>query len=57
MEGGAGPGRQLGPHEPSPEDWRDWTGLPADVLAKVAEALVAQTEAAWAARLQGAGRE
>ena len=30
--------------------WRDWAGgVPADVLVKVAEALVAQTEAGWAA--------
>merc|ERR1712091_145924 len=37
----------------APEDWRDWgdrlgEGLPIDVLAKVAEKLVAQTEAGWA---------
>ena len=34
----------------APEDWRDWAGgLPADVLAKVAGKVVAQTEAGWAA--------
>ena len=30
-------------------NWRDWAGLPEDLLVKVAGALVAQTEAAWAA--------
>ena len=44
----------------APEDWRDWggrlgAGLPAEVLAKVAETLVAQNEAAWAARLKRRG--
>ena len=42
----------------APEDWRDWggrlgAGLPAEVLAKVAETLVAQTEAGWAAWCKG----
>ena len=33
--------------------WRDWAGgLPAEVLAKVAEAVVAQNEAGWAAHLK-----
>ena len=42
--GGAGPG--------DPE-WRDWAGgLPAEVLERVAETLVAQTEAGWAAQLK-----
>ena len=37
----------------APEDGRDWAGgLPADVLAKVAETLVAQDEAGYAARLR-----
>ena len=44
----------------APEDWRDWggrlgAGLPAEVLAKVAETLVAQNEAAWAAWLKRRG--
>ena len=38
----------------APEDWRDWggrlgIGLPAEVLQKVAEKVVAQNEAGWAA--------
>ena len=33
-------------------NWRDWAGLPEDLLEKVAGALVAQTEAGWAARLK-----
>ena len=36
----------------APEEWRDWAGLPEDVLAKVAGAFVAQTEAGWAAYLK-----
>ena len=32
--------------------WRDWAGLPEELLVKVAETLVAQTEAGWAARLK-----
>ena len=40
----------------SPEAWRDWAGgVPADVLAKVAETFVAQTEARWAAELKKTG--
>ena len=40
----------------APEEWRDWAGgVPADVLAMVAEALVAQTEAGWAAFLEKDG--
>ena len=36
--------------------WRDWAGgLPAEVLAKIAEKVVAQTEAGWAAQLKGWG--
>ena len=36
--------------------WRDWAGgLPAEVLAKVAEAVVAQNEAGWAAHLKVLG--
>ena len=34
------------------EEWRDWAGLPEDLLVKVAGKLVAQTEAGWAARLK-----
>ena len=34
-------------------EWRDWAGgLPKEVLEKIAETLVAQTEAGWAARLK-----
>ena len=48
---------EAGGGEPENEEWRDWAGgVPADVLAKVAEALVAQTEADWAARLEAQGR-
>ena len=36
----------------NPEELRNWAGLPEDLLEKVAGALVAQTEAAWAARLK-----
>ena len=35
-----------------PEGWRDWAGLPEDLLGKVAATLIAQTEAGWAARLK-----
>ena len=38
-----------------PEAWRDWRGLPEDVLVKVAEIFVAQTEAKWAAQLKADG--
>ena len=46
----------------APEDWRDWgdrlgEGLPIDVLAKVAEKLVAQTEAGWAGQLKREGNK
>ena len=37
---------------PSPRAGSDWAGLPEELLAKVAEALVAQHEAGWAAQLQ-----
>ena len=38
------------------EDWRDWAkGLPVEVLAKVAEKHIAQTEAGEAARLKQRG--
>ena len=40
--GGAGPGG-AGP---------DWAGLPEDLLVKVAEKHIAQTEAGWAAHLK-----
>ena len=36
----------------SPEELRNWAGLPEDLLVRVAGALVAQTEAAWAAWLK-----
>ena len=37
----------------APEEWRDWAGgLPALALGKVAEKVVAQTEAGWAAQLK-----
>merc|ERR1711938_212460 len=36
----------------APEEWRDWAGLPQDLLVKVAGTLVAQTEAGWAAHLK-----
>ena len=36
----------------APEDWRDWAGLPEDVLGKVASTLVAQDEAAQLAYLR-----
>ena len=38
-----------------PEEWRDWAGLPEDLLVKVAGKLVAKTEAGWAARLKRLG--
>ena len=34
------------------EEWRDWAGLPEDLLVKVAGTLVAQNEAGWAAQLK-----
>ena len=40
----------------APEEWRDWAGgLPDEVLATVAEKVVAQTEAGWAAHLKEDG--
>jgi len=37
----------------APGDWRDWAGgLPDEVLAEVAETLVARTEVGWAAELE-----
>ena len=42
--------------EPPPgggeEEWRDWAGLPEHVLVQIPVALVARTEAAWAAQLK-----
>ena len=38
-----------------PEAWRDWRGLPEDVLVKVAQIFVAQTEAKWAVQLKADG--
>ena len=53
--GGAGPRGCTGPggdRGRGPGAGPDWANLPADLLAKVAETLVAQTEAGWAARLK-----
>ena len=36
----------------APEEGPNWAGLPADLLAKVAETVVAQDEARWAAQLK-----
>ena len=33
-------------------NWRDWAGLPEELMAKIARAHVAQTEAGWAAQLK-----
>ena len=58
---GVGPGAE-GPEAPGaagggdPEEWRDWAGLPADLLVKVAGTLVAQTEAGWEASFLKEGR-
>ena len=41
--------QQLARFDPS---WRDWGGLPIEVLAKIAETHIAQTEATWEARLE-----
>ena len=53
MEQGAGapqaPGGTAGNR---PEEWRDWAGLPAHLLMKVAGTLVSQNEAGWAAHLK-----
>ena len=49
--------RQLGMHRAlaagtPPEDWRDWAGgVPEEVLAKVAQKVVSQSDARWAAHL------
>ena len=59
---GAGAGGEPGPPAagaagtlaPGDPDWRDWAGgLPADVLAKVAETLAEGNRADWAAHLLG----
>ena len=42
-------GAQAAKQDPT---WRDWAGLPMELLAKVAETLVAQNEAGWAAQLR-----
>ena len=52
---GAGAGLEQGPGDPeapgvTPEDLRDWAGLPEDLLVKVAAKVVAQNEAGWAAQ-------
>ena len=50
--------RQLGMHRAlaagtPPEDWRDWAGgVPEEVLAKVAQKVVSQSDARWAAHLR-----
>ena len=45
--------RQLDLATAAPDERRDWAGgLPDEVLGKVASALVAQTEAGWAAHLK-----
>ena len=58
---GAGAGAGQGPPVPAateaaedadPGAEPDWAGLPADLLAKVAETHIARAEAAWAARLR-----
>ena len=64
-EGGAGadPGKPgtPGPQAPGeagpggPRPGSDWAGLPEDLLVKVAETLVAQAEAGWAAQLEEDG--
>ena len=41
---------------PRPRAGSDWAGLPEELLAKVAEALVAQNEAGWAAQLKRQGK-
>ena len=43
---------QPGAAAPGDEEWRDWAGLPEDLLMKVAGKLVARTEAGWAAQLK-----
>ena len=57
----AGAGAGQGPPGPpapgaaggaAPRAGPDWAGLPADLLVKVAETLVAQHEAGWAAHLE-----
>ena len=57
--GGAGAGQgSSGPQTPGaaggvdPEELRDWAGLPEVLIEKVAETLVAQTEAGWAPKLK-----
>ena len=51
-QGPEGPGDAgLGPPGP-PGPGSDWAGLPEDLLVKVADTLVAQTVAGWAARLK-----
>ena len=46
----------LAPGALPPEERRDWArGLPIKVLAKIAKAHVAQTEAGWVAMLNGSG--
>ena len=65
MAEGAGAGAEQGfSGPPTPgaaggadsEDWRDWAGgLPAHLLAKIAETHIAQNEAGEAARLKACG--
>ena len=58
---GAGAGAEQAPPGPqapgatggaAPRPGSDWAGLPEDLLVKVAETLVVQTEAGWAAQLE-----
>ena len=63
-EAGAGAGAGQGPPGPpvsgatgaaAPRARPGWAGLPEDLLVKVAETVVSQTEAGWAAQLKGQG--
>ena len=42
----------LTPGAPPEEERRDWAGLPDELLAKIAETHISQTEAGWAAELK-----
>ena len=45
----------LAPGAAPEEQRRDWAGLPIELLAKIAETHIAQTEAGWAAYYKGQG--